>query len=63
VRRVWNQMVDRRPAVVARATGVADVRTVLAYARAERLDVTVRCGGHSIVGPGLRIVVRANRWT
>ena len=53
VRRVWNQMVDRRPAVVARTTGVADVRTALAYARAEGLDVTVRCGGHSIVGHGV----------
>ena len=49
-RQVWNRMVDRRPALIARCTGVADVTTALAFARAEGLDVTVRCGGHSIVG-------------
>jgi FAD/FMN-containing dehydrogenase len=53
VRRVWNRMVDRRPAAIARCTGVADVRTARAYANAEGLDVTVRCGGHSIVGHGV----------
>ena len=49
-RQVWNRMVDRRPALVARCSGVADVRAALAFAGAEGLDVTVRCGGHSIVG-------------
>ncbi len=53
VRRVWNQMVDRQPALIAQCTGAADVRTALDFARAEGLDVTVRCGGHSIVGHGV----------
>ncbi len=53
VRRVWNRMVDRQPALIARCTGVADVRTALGFARSEGFDVTVRCGGHSIVGHGV----------
>ena len=53
VRRVWNQMVDRQPALIAQCTGAADVRTALDFARSEGLDVTVRCGGHSIVGHGV----------
>jgi FAD/FMN-containing dehydrogenase len=49
-RRVWNAMVDRRPRLVARCTSPADVAAALGVARAEGLEVGVRCGGHSIVG-------------
>ena len=49
-RRVWNAMVDRRPRLIVRCTGTEDVVAGLEHARAEGLEVGVRCGGHSIVG-------------
>src|SRR5262249_2294572 len=49
-RRVWNGNVDRRPALVARCAGVADVQQAVGFARAHRLAVSVRGGGHSAPG-------------
>ncbi|WP_028653661.1 FAD-binding oxidoreductase [Nocardioides halotolerans] len=49
-RRVWNAMVDRRPALVARCRDAGDVVAALARARSEGLEIGVRCGGHSVVG-------------
>jgi FAD/FMN-containing dehydrogenase len=51
-RRVFNAAVDRRPALVARCTGVADVVAALDYARTNDLPVAVRGGGHSVHGYG-----------
>jgi FAD/FMN-containing dehydrogenase len=51
-RTVWNGTVDRRPAVIARCTGVADVMAVVALARSTQLPLAVRCGGHSAPGYG-----------
>ncbi|CAN5342950.1 FAD-binding oxidoreductase [soil metagenome] len=53
-RHVWNVMHDKRPAVVARCTDVADVAAAIAYARAADLTIAVRGGGHSL--PGLSTV-------
>ncbi|WP_327709925.1 FAD-binding oxidoreductase [Streptomyces sp. NBC_00464] len=50
-RSIYNAMIDRRPAAIARCTDVADVRTTLAFAQDTGLDLAVRGGGHS--GPGL----------
>ena len=47
---VWNGMVDRRPAVVARPTGAADVIAAVRFAREQDLVIAVRSGGHSISG-------------
>lgn len=47
LRRVDNQMFDRRPAGIARCASVADVVTALAFARETGNDVCVRAGGHS----------------
>jgi FAD/FMN-containing dehydrogenase len=49
-RRVWNGMIDRRPALIARCTGVADVLGALRAARAQDLRIAVRGGGHNVAG-------------
>src|SRR5262245_812086 len=51
-RRVWNGNVDRRPALIARCTGVADVQRTVDFARTHRLSVAVRGGAHSAPGYG-----------
>jgi FAD/FMN-containing dehydrogenase len=49
-RRVWNGTIDRRPALVARCLGVADVISALRVARNQDLTVAVRGGGHNVAG-------------
>ena len=49
-RRVWNGMIDRRPALIARCGGVADVIAAVRFARDHRLLVSVRGGGHNTPG-------------
>src|SRR3954462_4893005 len=49
-RLVWNGMYDRRPAVIARCAGVADVMHAVDFARANAMEVAVRGGGHSANG-------------
>jgi FAD/FMN-containing dehydrogenase len=51
-RRVYNGMIDRYPALIARCESVPDVAAALAYARREGLEVAVRAGGHSTAGFG-----------
>ncbi|MFJ9828952.1 FAD-binding oxidoreductase [Streptomyces sp. NPDC101160] len=50
-RAIYNAMIDRRPAVIARCADTTDVRAVVRYARDTGMDLTVRGGGHS--GGGL----------
>ena len=52
-RRIYNGMIDRRPAVIAQPTGVADVVTALRFASAHGLAVTVKGGGHNVAGKAL----------
>ncbi len=49
-RRVFNGMVDKRPALIARCAGVADVMAAVAFARERDLAVAVRGGGHGVTG-------------
>jgi FAD/FMN-containing dehydrogenase len=49
-RAIYNGSIDRRPALIVRPTGPADVVDALAYARDAGLQVSVRCGGHGIAG-------------
>src|SRR5206468_9393011 len=50
VRRVWNGMIDKRPALIARCTGAADVIACVRFAREHDLLVSVRGGGHHYAG-------------
>ena len=49
-RLVWNGMVDKRSALIARCAGVADVITAVGFARDRGLPVAVRGGGHNVAG-------------
>ncbi|TFG86171.1 MAG: FAD-binding oxidoreductase [Chromatiales bacterium] len=49
-RQVWNGMIDRRPALIARCSGPADVVSSVEFARSNDLLVAVRSGGHSTSG-------------
>src|SRR3978361_1294272 len=50
VRRVWNGMVDKRPAMVVRTAHTGDVATCIRFAREHDLLVSVRGGGHNYAG-------------
>lgn len=52
-RAVWNAMIDRHPALIARCAGTADVRAALSWARDHGLPLAVRGGGHNIAGSAL----------
>ncbi len=49
-RRVLNLSIDRRPALVVRPSGVADIRTAVSFAGEHDLLLAVKCGGHSFSG-------------
>jgi FAD/FMN-containing dehydrogenase len=49
-RKVWNAMVDRRPALIVRCVGAADVVSSVRFAREHDLLVSIRGGGHSAGG-------------
>jgi FAD/FMN-containing dehydrogenase len=49
-RLVWNGMIDRQPALIARCTSSQDVVSAIKLARAEGLHVSVRGGGHGVSG-------------
>jgi FAD/FMN-containing dehydrogenase len=49
-RAIWNRAFDRRPALIARCTGAADVTAAVNFARTKGLLTAVRGGGHSLSG-------------
>jgi FAD/FMN-containing dehydrogenase len=49
-RTIWNAMIDRRPALVVRCAGVADIRKAVNFAREHKLLTAVKGGGHNIAG-------------
>lgn len=49
-RTIWNAMIDRKPALIARCTGVADVQTVVRFAAEHNLLTSIKGGGHNIAG-------------
>ena len=53
VRRVWNAMIDKRPAAIARCSGVADIIDAVRFARTNDLLLAVRGAGHNIAGTAM----------
>ena len=49
-RRIWNAMIDKRPALIARCSGTADVINSVNFARENGLLISVRGGGHNFPG-------------
>jgi FAD/FMN-containing dehydrogenase len=49
-RKIDNAMIDRRPALIARCAGVADVLAAVRFARKHDVLVSVRAGGHNVAG-------------
>ena len=49
-RHIWNGMIDRRPALIARCVSAGDVRSAVKMARAEKLQISVKAGGHGVAG-------------
>lgn len=49
-RTIWNAMIDRKPAVIARCTGAADVIAAVNFAREHKLLTAIRSIGHNIAG-------------
>lgn len=49
-RTIWNAMIDRRPALIARCTNVADVQTAVGFAREHDLLLSIKGGGHNVAG-------------
>jgi FAD/FMN-containing dehydrogenase len=52
-RKIWNGYFDRRPGLIARCSGVEDVRAAVTFGRENGLSVAVRAGGHSAQGFGV----------
>ncbi|MBV9105468.1 MAG: FAD-binding oxidoreductase [Verrucomicrobia bacterium] len=52
-RRVYNEMIDRRPAAIVRCADVADVKAALNFARQNDYTVAIRGGGHNGAGLGV----------
>jgi hypothetical protein len=49
-RAVWNGAIDRRPRLIARCLGTADVVAAVRYARDHDLEIAIRGGGHNVAG-------------
>ena len=52
-RKIWNGMIDRKPALIVKCMGTADVVSSVKFAREHNLLTSVRGGGHNIAGMSL----------
>jgi FAD/FMN-containing dehydrogenase len=52
-RNIWNGMIDKRPGLIVRCTGTADVVESINFAREHELLISIRSGGHNIAGTSL----------
>src|SRR5688500_19582082 len=49
-RKVWNAMIDRKPALIAQCTDADDISECVRFARKNNLIISVRGGGHNVAG-------------
>lgn len=49
-RRIFNGLIDKRPALIARCLGEADIADAIAFARDAGLEISIRGGGHGVAG-------------
>lgn len=49
-RAIYNGMLERRPALIVRALGTADIIDAIGFARTHDIELSVRGGGHSVAG-------------
>ena len=52
-RQIWNAMIERRPAMIAQCADADDVPTAIAFARRNKLEISIRGAGHNIAGNAL----------
>lgn len=52
-RKIWNGAIDRRPGLIARATGTSDVIAAVRWSREHDVEVSIRGGGHGVAGHAL----------
>jgi FAD/FMN-containing dehydrogenase len=53
VRKIWNAMIDRRPAIFVQCSGAGDVQQAIAFGRKHGLQLSIRGAGHNIAGNAL----------
>jgi FAD/FMN-containing dehydrogenase len=49
-RKIWNAMIDRKPALIVQVANAADVTSAIKFASESQLDITIRGAGHNIAG-------------
>ncbi|MBE0551920.1 MAG: FAD-dependent oxidoreductase, partial [Ignavibacterium sp.] len=49
-RKIWNAMIDCKPALIVQVANAEDVISAIKFARTNKLDITVRGAGHNIAG-------------
>lgn len=54
-RRVFNAMIDKRPAVIVRPADAEDVRRAVMFAREQGLPISVKGGGHNVAGNAVSV--------
>ena len=52
-RQIWNAMIDRRPAMIVQCANADDVSAAIAFARRNKLEISIRGAGHNIAGNAL----------